>query len=504
MLTGQIFDHKSIEEAMEVTELSTLNASKASDFAIHKELGSGQNGLVVAATCSRREIPDPAKLYAVKLLFNFTHEYTSVVRNAFENEWLVLSRLLPHENVVRFWAQFISVIPDDFTRLLPPDARQHCRKKKNRSGQMVSTKGQFLVLDYHPSDLERWMESQQRPLDFESLLSLTEQILEGIWYLEKNAIRHLDLKMSNVLVTERGKVVLCDFGCALQFADRSFTIPYVRGMLPGGNKAHLAPEVLNTHHKFKRNPSHKGSLNYSKQASFAAGVLICEIATGDHPLTDYPLGFTLTEFVTYTAEDIAGALPGCYPNSFRSIVSDMICWDPRKRLSIEEALNQLRVCCIKPKSVTGSQQGELERVGRERDLAKTKLHMVASERDFAMGQLREMAEQMQTVATEFKSMADHCDHIMKELEQVRKEKDSAVKACESAYEAGELLREQLALLMREKEIAESQVRELRSITERCQAEERIQECTCCNKFYIEAENSATACHYHKGRVSSCA
>ena len=44
--------------------------------------------------------------------------------------------------------------------------------------------------------------------------------------------------------------------------------------------------------------------------------------------------------------------------------------------------------------------------------------------------------------------------------QVRKERDSAVKACESAYEAGELLKEQVALLMREKEIAESQVGEV--------------------------------------------
>lgn len=41
--------------------------------------------------------------------------------------------------------------------------------------------------------------------------------------------------------------------------------------------------------------------------------------------------------------------------------------------------------------------------------------------------------------------------------QVRRERDSAVKACESAYEAGELLQEQLSLLMREKDIAEAQV-----------------------------------------------
>lgn len=114
---------------MEVVELSALNASKASDYDIHQVVGSGQNGLVVAARCRREGLPSPGKLYAVKLLFNFTHEYTSVVRNAYENEWLVLSRLLPHENIVRFWSQFISVIPDSFAKLLPPATREHCRRK---------------------------------------------------------------------------------------------------------------------------------------------------------------------------------------------------------------------------------------------------------------------------------------------------------------------------------------------------------------------------------------
>lgn len=363
-------------EPMDVAELNALSSSRASDYAIQEVLGSGQNGLVVAARCQRNGLPTPAKLYAVKLLFNFTHEYTSVVRNAYENEWLILSRLLPHENIVRFWAQFISVIPDSFAQLLPPETRQHCRKK-NRSGQMVPTKGQFLVLDYHPSDMESWTAKYHRPLDFDLLLNLAEQVLEGVLYLEGNMIRHLDLKMSNILMAESERIVICDFGCAVQFPDSTFTIPYIRGSLPGGNKAHLAPEVLNMHHRCKRSPanSHKGPLiNYSKQASFAVGVLIHEIATGDHPLIDYPLGYTVNEMVTYKPEDVA-ALPGTYPKSFCSIVSDMLCAEPSKRLSLEEALNQFRVCCIKKKSQgsMSSLRVDLERVQRERELAKASI-----------------------------------------------------------------------------------------------------------------------------------
>lgn len=357
-------------DVMEVVELSALNSSKGSDYAIHQVVGSGQNGLVVAAKCLREGLPNPSKLYAVKLLFNFTHEYTSVVRNAYENEWLILSRLLPHENVVRFWAQFISVIPESFAKLLPPGTREHCRKK-NRSGQTIATKGQFLVLDYHPFDLECWMGKFVHPLQFDVLLNLTEQLLEGVLYLEKNHILHLDLKMSNILVTESEKIVLCDFGCAVQFPDGSFKVPFSRGMLPGGNKAHLAPEVLNTHHRFKRDPTRKGAMDYSKQASFAVGILIHEIATVEHPLVDYPLGYTTSELVTYKAEDVT-PLPSFYPNSFCSIVSDLVCEDPRKRMPVEEALTQLRVCCVRRnrgESVI-SLQADLDKTRRERDLAK--------------------------------------------------------------------------------------------------------------------------------------
>ncbi len=359
---------------MNISELTALNSCKASDFEIKRPLGTGQNGLVVAAKCRKEGLPHPDKTYAVKLLFNFTHEYTSVVRNAYENEWLILSRLFPHENIVRFWGQFISPIPDGFVKLLDPETQKHCTKK-NRSGQVVATKGQFLVLDYHPHNLKEWMSAFPHQLEYETVLNFTEQLMEGILYLESNNVCHLDLKLNNILVTEEEKIVLCDFGCAVQFEDSSLILPFVRTSLPGGNKAHLAPEILNTHHRFKRGSARsRGVLDYSKQASFAVGVLIHEMATGDHPLIDYPLGHTTDESIEYILQDIP-PLPSSFPNSFCSIMLDLLNPDPNKRLKLSEALTQLRVCCIKKtrENSTASSsllQINLERVKRERDIAK--------------------------------------------------------------------------------------------------------------------------------------
>ena len=359
---------------MDITELDTLSSCTAVDFDILRVVGKGQSGLVVSATCNREGHPDPAKLYAIKLLYNFTHEYTSVVRNAYENEWLVLSRLLPHPNIVRFWSQFVSVIPPSFSQNLPAD-KQRFSTHKNRSGQIVPSKGQFLVLDFHCKDLCSYLSKLSMPLAYETTLKLAEQLLDAVLFLEKNLIRHLDLKLANVLITEYEEIKLCDFGCAVQFSDSKFALRYVHGMLPGGNKAHLAPEVLSAYHKLQQNFSKCGTIDYSLQASFAVGVLITEISTLEHPLPDYPLGYMNNRSVCYSNEDII-PVPSSYPNSFASIIQDLLHADPNQRMPLSEALQQLRVCCLHQRqresslpSAGSPSVGEIERVKQERDMA---------------------------------------------------------------------------------------------------------------------------------------
>ena len=352
-----------------------LNSCKATDFEILQIIGKGQNGLVVSARCTKKGIPDSAKLYAIKLLYNFTHEYTSVIRNAYENEWLILSRLLPHPNIVRFWSQYISIIPNSFSQKLPADLRKFSTHK-NRSGQVVPSKGQFLVLDYHRQDLFSHLSNLSMPLAYETTLRLSEQLFDAVLFLERNLICHLDLKLSNVLITENEQLKLCDFGSAVQFPDNSFTLQYVRGMLPGGNKAHLAPEVLTAYHRSQQNPSRGRKIDYSFQTSYAVGVLISEICTMEHPLPDYPLGYTENGEVHYSDDDII-PVSSFYPNSFSSIVQDLLHADPARRMSLSEALKQLRVCCIRRQQSQSdltsenstSSLEELDRVKQERDLA---------------------------------------------------------------------------------------------------------------------------------------
>ena len=109
-------------------------------------------------------------------------------------------------------------------------------------------------------------------------------------------------------------------------------------------------------------------ISCSKQASFGAGVLISKVCTGRHPLADYPLHHTNESgLVSFTKDDIL-QFPGIYPKSFHSILQDLLACDPQRRLSIGEALNQLRVCCMpRRNSIGAADTPELRRVREKRD-----------------------------------------------------------------------------------------------------------------------------------------
>ena len=80
----------------------------------------------------------------------------------------------------------------------------------------------------------------------ELFLNWCLQLAEAEQFLAQNGIVHLDMKMDNILVSEDGVLKICDFGFAVQLQPDDLTRRYFQGMAPGGNPAHLAPEVLET------------------------------------------------------------------------------------------------------------------------------------------------------------------------------------------------------------------------------------------------------------------
>lgn len=73
--------------------------------------------------------------------------------------------------------------------------------------------GWFFVMEYiEGNDIERSLEEKKSPFATEDVLHWADQILDALEYLHENGIIHLDIKPSNLKLTNRRKIKLLDFG----------------------------------------------------------------------------------------------------------------------------------------------------------------------------------------------------------------------------------------------------------------------------------------------------
>ena len=425
-----------------VLQQQKLNEATADDFIVVKLLGVGKHGLVVKSSFKREGLLSNEKFYAIKLLFNFTHEYTSVISNKFENEWLILSRLLPHPNIVRYWSQFISTISPSFIPHIPNEIRQQVIKNTSK-GEIRYRSGQFLVFDCYSSTLSQWLAINRSSSICTPvlLLKFCRELLRAINYLHQHNVCHLDLKLDNVLVSDTMSIVVCDFGCAIQFSDSNLELQWIHGLSIGGNRAHLSPEVLTGYHKCRTDHTQK-KIHYMKQSAFAVGVLIHEIVTGEHPLDDYPLSYMLNGKVSYSPAVVEDGckIPSSYPPQFGQIVKGLLCSDESKRMDLSVALNSVEEM-LKDlnhpsdwKQLNFEEEIEVLRIDKKfaevRKLAiiillsvlsinsQDRIKVIASERDQALKEMKTMAEQCQEIAQEFETLANEYDSTKRQLKEV--------------------------------------------------------------------------------------
>lgn len=85
------------------------------------------------------------------------------------------------------------------------------------SDHFIDESGQFLVMEYIPGDdLAQILKRQAEPLSCDEVIRWADQLLDALEYLHTQdpPIVHRDIKPQNLKVTERGQIILLDFGLA--------------------------------------------------------------------------------------------------------------------------------------------------------------------------------------------------------------------------------------------------------------------------------------------------
>ncbi|XP_040185568.1 cyclin-dependent kinase 10 [Rana temporaria] len=97
----------------------------------------------------------------------------------------------------------------------------------------------FLVMGYCEQDLASLLENMQTPFTEAQVKCICFQLLTGLQYLHESFIVHRDLKVSNLLMTDKGCVKIADFGLA-----RAYSVPAKQMTPKVVTLWYRAPELL--------------------------------------------------------------------------------------------------------------------------------------------------------------------------------------------------------------------------------------------------------------------
>ncbi|CAO3570052.1 unnamed protein product [Mortierella alpina] len=128
----------------------------------------------------------------------------------------------------------------------------------------------WIVMDYAAGGSIRSLLQALVRIDEKSIAVIAREVLQALGYLHKHGIIHRDIKAANILLTDKGRVQLCDFGVAGQV-----TMNSLKRNSFVGTPYWMAPEVIK-----------EGQTYDCKADIWSFGITVYEIATGNPPFAN--------------------------------------------------------------------------------------------------------------------------------------------------------------------------------------------------------------------------
>ncbi|UQS83460.1 Stk1 family PASTA domain-containing Ser/Thr kinase [Bombilactobacillus thymidiniphilus] len=125
----------------------------------------------------------------------------------------------------------------------------------------------YIVMEYVDGPSLKKYLRQHYPLDLPEVVSLMEEILQGVIVAHNHGIIHRDLKSQNVLLTPQKHAKVADFGIALALGDQSIT----QSDTTIGSIHYMAPERV------------RGAQANQRSDIYALGIILFEMLMGKLP-----------------------------------------------------------------------------------------------------------------------------------------------------------------------------------------------------------------------------
>ena len=256
--------------------------ARKSDFEFIKELGTGSFGQVYLA----KHIKTKA-IYAIKSIDK--HDPLNLEEKASFAREVEIMYKLNHPNIVKLYGHF--------------EDNDYC----------------YFIMQYIPKrSVYELIPKKGKQPNLQLIASVMKDLISAVYYLHnmKPVIIHRDIKPENILLDEKAKAYLTDFGWS------NYIQTYKRRTTVCGTPLYLPPEMVN------------GLAHDEKADIWCIGVLLFELTTGKVPFDGRDI-----DTVKMNILKLNISWPRLMDNNAKDLISKILKLNPRERLTIEEILS---------------------------------------------------------------------------------------------------------------------------------------------------------------------